>query len=73
MPSADIACTGGVRSAAQVLSPIYMIYVVSFDVVAEKKGHVQFSYGGFCSFQQGYALGNNVHNIAEGQSLNGDR
>lgn len=40
MQSSDIACTGGVRSAAQVLSLIYMIYVVSFDVVAEKKGHV---------------------------------
>lgn len=33
MQSLDIACT----VTAQVFSPIYMIYVVSFDVVAEKK------------------------------------
>lgn len=40
-----------------------MIYVVSFDV-AEKRLCVIFG-----SLLQGYALDNNVHNIAEGLSV----
>lgn len=50
-------------TTAQVVSPIYMIYVVSFDV-AEKRSCVI-----FCFILQGYALDNNGHNIAEGPSV----
>ncbi len=70
MQSADIASTVTLLDGSGGFSNIHDLCCFIWCCGREKRSCV-ISCGGFCSFLKGYVIGNNVHDIALGQSLNG--